>query len=31
MAAYFNEKKQLKKQNYWILKPGEFSNRGNGI
>lgn len=22
MVAYFNEKKQQKKQNFWILKPG---------
>lgn len=22
MSAYFNEKKQQKRPNYWILKPG---------
>ena len=23
--------KEGKKLNYWIMKPGEFSNRGQGI
>jgi hypothetical protein len=27
----FNENKAGKKPNYWIMKPGEFSNRGQGI
>ena len=31
VAAYYNEKKQSKKPNFWIVKPGQFSNRGNGI
>jgi hypothetical protein len=32
VVDYFNLKKEKKKSsNFWILKPGEFSNRGNGI
>lgn len=27
----FNRNIQLSKNNQWILKPGEFTNRGNGI
>ncbi|OMJ92771.1 hypothetical protein SteCoe_4404 [Stentor coeruleus] len=26
-----SEKKETQSQNLWIVKPGEFSNRGNGI
>ena len=28
---HYNEKRAGKKPNYWIVKPGEFSNRGQGI
>ncbi len=31
MLECFHERKGLKKANFWILKPGEFSNRGHGI
>ena len=29
--ALFQERKKKKLHNYWIMKPGEFSNRGQGI
>jgi len=29
--AYLNFKQQYKKGELWIYKPGEASNRGNGI
>ena len=29
--ARFNENRAHKKPNHWIMKPGEFSNRGQGI
>ena len=28
---YYNRNLQLNKNNQWILKPGEFTNRGKGI
>ena len=29
---YYNTRKSKKKcKNFWIIKPGEFSNRGQGI
>ena len=28
---YYQDRKKNKYQNCWIMKPGEFSNRGNGI
>lgn len=30
-SIYYNERKKNKLPNVWIMKPGEFSNRGNGI
>lgn len=31
MSLVYNEKKKNNQANYWIIKPGEFSNRGKGI
>ena len=29
--TFYLDKKKTKKPNVWIMKPGEFSNRGQGI
>lgn len=31
VAAKFMELKKNKQPNFWIIKPGQFSNRGQGI
>lgn len=28
---HYNERKRNRRPNIWIIKPGEFTNRGNGI